>query len=317
MAQFTEIKFPKGLARFLVCDRKMVSKYQTNRTVKLLGFYAALKSTNTCGVIKDFTGQLPDLLAVCKVSRTLFYTRLKQCEKLELLTIKGKHQSAPKICLTSWDKVCEMFDVEFTGHHTINYDLHDTKKTPEHFINLIHLQEKDAQIRQQISKKLSSNPTIKKGYEIYAKLTNNEKPFTATNLFEAQRKSYSEGAPEGVYEVLHQINPDPNRCVKSIQKDFSMKSHRSSTYLKRNLEKRGMISIQKREPSICNYTETLGPLPTNNGFVSVNFFMPSVAKKRAKKDNCYHTWYSKAEGNRKIRTWFITDSVKITPNLIN
>jgi hypothetical protein len=309
------IRFPFGLAKALVDQRKLVLKYETNRVVKAYDTFTCLKSTNICGVISNYTDQLPELTAICKISRTAFYNRIQDCIKLKLITKRGT-----QLHLTSWTKACEMFDVVNTGvFHNINYNLSDTKQTIQHIIAAIALKEKEQIIQLQVAKKLNANPDVKEAYDVYMKhFLKSETEFCPAALFNAQRKSYSEGAPSVLYEALHKINPDCNRTVKSIQKDFGMKSHRSATYLKRNLAKRGLLTIEKRGSAVYNYSP-LKPStiiePSND--LTLAFMVThknGIQGIRAKKSEHHHVWYDKI---KNARTWHITDAITINPKTFN
>ena len=275
--------------------------------------FTCLKSTNTCGVISDYAGQLPDLLTFCKISRTLFYTRLKDCIELKLISRRGDD-----LQLTSWFKACELFDVVETGvFHTINYDLNDTKKTVQHIIAAIALKEQRQIIQTQVSKKLNANPDVKEAYHVYVKhFKQSSTEFSPTALFNAQRRTYSEGAPAVIYEALHKINPDPNITVKSIQKQFGMKSHRSATYLKRNLAKRGLVEIEKRVSSVMNYVRKVdlaqepAPMELMQAYLLVSNDVTKAM--RAKKNVHCHVWYDR---KNNARTWHITDAILINPKI--
>lgn len=315
MSNVQIIRFPVGLAKAIINQRNLVLKYETNRVVKAYDMFTCLKSTNVCGVISNFTDQLPELTALCKISRTAFYTRLNDCIELKLIT-----KADNKLRLTSWKKACELFNVIETGKfHDINYNPDEPKQTIQHIIAIIAMKEQTEIIKTQVDKKLNANPDVKKAYDVYAKhFLKSETEFSPSALFNAQRKSYAEGAPDVIYEALHKINPDTNRTVKSIQKDFGMKSHRSATYLKRNLAKRGLLTVEKRTESVCNYKQTTASAPDEQGKGIILAFLvvpdKGIKAKRARKNDYCHVWYDKA---KNARTWHITDAIKINPSIFN
>lgn len=307
------LRFPVGLAKAIINQRVIVLKYETNRVIKAFDMFTCLKSTNTCGVISNYTQQLPELLAICKISRTLFYTRLKDCIELKLISKRGDD-----LQLTSWFKACELFDVIETGaFHNINYNVNDTKQTAQHIIAAIALKEQRQIIQTQVAKKLNANPDVKEAYHVYVKyFKQSSTEFSPTALFNAQRRTYSEGAPAVIYEALHKINPDPNITVKSIQKQFGMKSHRSATYLKRNLAKRGLVEIEKRVSSVMNYVRKVdsvqepAPMELMQAYLLVSNDVTKAM--RAKKNHHCHVWYDR---KNNARTWHITDAILINSKI--
>ncbi len=309
------LRFPVGLAKALVDQRKMVLKYETNRVVKAYDMFTCLKSTNVCGVISNYTEQLAELMAICKVSRTSFYSRIQDCIKLKLITKRGS-----QLRLTSWTKACEMVDVIETGtFHKINYDLNDKKQTIQHIIAALALKERTEVIQKQVAKKLNANPDVQQAYNVYVKhFLKSETEFSPAALFNAQRKSYAEGAPAILYDALHKINPDSNITVKSIQKMFGMKSHRSATYLKRSLAKRDLLTVEKRGNSVCSYTQTIAKTEEQqpNSLMITFSVVPNngIGAKRARKNEHCHVWYDKIKNSR---TWHLTDAININPKTFN
>ncbi len=309
------VRFPIGLAKVLVSERTLKNKYETNTLVRVIDFYACLKSTNTCGVIKDFPSQLGHLLQVCKVGRSTFYSRLNQAQQNGLLTLDGH-----TIRLTSWRKVCQQHDTNFIGYHTIQYNLNGEERI-QHIITAVALKEHRVIIQQQIDKHITENPDIRPAFDLYAKhFIGTLTEFSPDALYRAQQLSYANGAPQAIYEALHCINPDANITVKSIQRMHGMKSHRSATYLKRVLSKKGIVSVAKRNATVCNYTETVAPQEPSQAVTStiVNFLMmtspdPCMRKIKAKKSKQYHTWYTRPENKR---VWYHPDAISINPNLI-
>ena len=309
------VRFPKGLAKALIGERTLKNKYETNTTVRVVGFYAALKSTNTCGVIKDYTTQLHTLMQVCKVSRSTFYSRLTAAEKAGLLTVQGH-----TIRLNSWRTMCDMHDVTFTGYHTIQYNLNADEKL-QYIITAIALAEHRAIIKTQIDKHITGNPDIRSAFDMYAKhFIGTATEFSPEALFIAQQLSYANGAPQAIYEALHSMNPDENITVKTIQRMHGMKSHRSATYLKRAMQKQGIVTVAKRNATECRYTETVAPQEPSQAVTStiVNFLMvnhpePCMSKVKARKDKNYHTWYVKPENKR---LWHHPDKISISQNLL-
>ena len=314
MKEFHPLRFPVGLAKAIINQRVIVLKYETNRVIKAFDMFTCLKSTNICGVISDYAQQLAELLTICKISRTSFYTRLKDCIELKLVTRRGDD-----LQLTSWGKACELFDTVDTGlFHNINYDLNDKKQTAQHIIAAIAFKEQRENIQNQVSKKLTANPDINIAYNLFMKhIKQSDTAFSPVALFNAQRITYAEGAPPSIYEALHRINPDPNITVKSIQKQFGMKSHRSATYLKRNLAKRDLIKIEKRNSSSLCYVQKVEPAEQIADIMMAALLLAlkdGTKAVRAKKNEYCHVWY---DNEKNTRTWHLTDALTINPKTFN
>lgn len=287
-----EFRFPQGLARSLINRRALVTKYETNRVLKAFDFFTCLKATNVCGVISGFHSQLPMLLPLCKISRSSFYTRLNDCAKLGLLKLDGNN-----IRLHSWDNVCRLYDHEFTYYHKINYDLNNETANFQYFISALALHEQRVIITKQITKKFNQNPEVKKAHDTFAENFLTEVPeYSPASLHELQKFTYAQGAPVIFYDLLHKFNPDPHVTVKTIQKQFGFASHRSATYLKRNLAKRGLITVNKRTAIKHDY---------NNKEV--------LGAHKARKEKAYHTWY---DPGTHSRTWHLTDEILINLEFI-
>lgn len=313
--QLHTVRIPIGLAKALIVERTLKNKYETNSLVRIIDFYACLKSTNTCGVIKDFTKQLESLLRISKVGRSTFYNRLKECQNAGLLI-----HDENAIRLVSWRTVCTRYNVKFQGYHTLNYSIEGNERI-QHIITAIALKEHRTLMQKQVDKHITENPDIRLAFELYAKhFIGTTAELTPTALYRAQQLSFANGAPQAIYEALHSINPDTNITVKTIQRMHGMKSHRSATYLKRVLHKTGIAQITKRTPTQGSYLQKVASSDPPPAQTSAIVNLMHISKEecmrltKLRKKSQYRTWYVRGENKR---VWFHPDKISFNKNLFS
>lgn len=306
-----QVKILKGIAPKLVGIREKRKTYVTSSQLKPFDLLLCLKAMTTAGIIKNYPKQLEEIKLFCKVSKSTFYTRLYQLEKMNLLTI-----TQGTIYLTSWKKIAELYDIDTIEFHTINYDTDKKEQTVEYFLRAIEIEENQQIQLKEAQRKMNKTPELEIAFNSYCNKQNKTAELTLKNLHEIQRETYSTGADD--YDVLHSINPDTNRSAKSIKKAYNFHSIRNTAYLKRQLEKRGLATVTHRLASVCRYAEhaTIKPVGKRNPVsigVIVALVMPGIStKKKGSKSHQYTTWYCK---KNNARIWREVDKIELNTQL--
>ncbi|MCU0442912.1 MAG: hypothetical protein MUE96_10985 [Bacteroidia bacterium] len=221
-----------------MADRQLRNTYQTNRSIKYYGFYCALKSLTSSGLIKDYAEQIELLCEVAKKSRSSFYTYLNECIKLNLIQKNNDH-----LRLTCWDNLIERFNLKDKVFTEYTYDTEQKGQTPEYYLASAEIQENQQYQASNVLKQIRQNPHIKS--ILNEKETNVN---TVEKLQWLQMKTFVNGCggSEAIYSVLHSLNADIHRSVPKLRKAFNLKSNRSVGYLKGQLEERGFAVIKGR-----------------------------------------------------------------------
>jgi hypothetical protein len=235
-----KFKIPQGLAKQIVCERELRTKYQTNRLVRVYGFYLALKSVTTANKIQGYNQQIAELCQYTKTSRATFYNYLNKAERANLLIRKNGD-----LYLTSWDKLFNEHGLTQKSFISYEYDLSNKLQTPEYLIAAAEIQEnQNAQIYA-ICKKIDNNPLLK----FRLSISEDANLQTIHRLQNEQKNSFVFGIPSGSeidYNLLHTLNVDFQRSWRKLRIDFGYKSKLSVTYLKRQLQIRGIAQVGHR-----------------------------------------------------------------------
>lgn len=232
------LKIPQGLSRSIVADRQLRNTYQTNRSIKYYGFYCALKSLTSSGLIKNYAEQIEFLCHAVKKSRSSFYTYLNECIKLNLIQKNNDH-----LRLTCWDNLIERFNLKDKIFTEYTYDTEQKGQTPEYYLASAEIQENQQYQASNVLKQIRQNPHIKSILNEKEANVN-----TVEKLQWLQMKTFVNGCngSEAIYSVLHSLNADIHRSVPTLRKAFNLKSNRSVGYLKGQLEERGFAVIKER-----------------------------------------------------------------------
>ncbi len=233
-----QLKIPQGLSRSIVADRQLRKAYQTNRAIKYYGFYCALKSLTTSGLIQNYVEQLEEICNAVKKSRSSFYNYVNECIKLELIEKENAN-----LKLTSWDKIIERFGIRERNFTAFIYDTDKKEQTPEYFLMSAEIKENQQYQANNVLKQIRQNPQIRN-------ILNEKETSVATvnKLQWLQMKTFVDGCggSEVIYSTLHSLNADIHRSVPKLRKAFNFKSNRSVGYLKCQLEERGFADIKGR-----------------------------------------------------------------------
>lgn len=232
-------KIPVGFASHLVCQRETRNTYQTNRAVKLYGFYALLKTMTSSGVIQNYHKQIADIGALTKKSRSGVYSYIVKCIRAGLLRTDSKN-----IHLKGWEAAVRLNpDCEFIpSYTTVYYDSENELQTPEYLIYACEIAENQQRQTKAVIKQIEENLPLAQTLNVQQTAT----PKDVIALQKLQVFTFVNGRTDNDYSLLHSLNADVQRTAKTLRRTYSMKSRRSVKYLKKQLEKRGVAKVMKR-----------------------------------------------------------------------
>jgi hypothetical protein len=238
------VKVPAGIANVLLCQRKLVNTYETNRTVRTFETFFLLKSLTTSGVIQQYTKQLPWLLLYTKLSRGSFFSRIRQMEDLRLIERKDGN-----LCMASYAFVSEEWGCEKSVFHYLKYNIDDQAKLL-HFIAAVEIGENKTYQHGAFRRKLDKNPVAK--HVIQTEVLRSGADFTRlsdTEYFRQEVVSITVAAFMAGSEILDFLQhhwADDNRRCRTMQRQMNYRSASSVSYWKRCLRAAGVIAYRER-----------------------------------------------------------------------
>lgn len=285
-----KLKILKGLATEACFLREKRNSYETNRALKAFGLWVLLKNETTSGFINDPHKQSENLEKLCKASFRTIRRYVSWAEDYGLIRKSDQNGWA----LSSYSEVCDKYLLKpvFTE---FEYDETDEKKTIEYYLKALEIAENREKQIYTYNKKQKLNPQIKPALEVeaanYGKRAEAIK--TPEDLFKLQKQLFSYGGSHSqTYNVVQNfLNPDFQRSARTIRKAHKFKSVLSVTYMKRQLEKRGFATIEKRSPVLCNYKQ--------NGIND-----EAVRGRKANAGRRYRQ-------DLAIASWFMTDKIQL------
>lgn len=232
-------KLPHGLASHLVNQRELRTVYQTNRAVKVYGFFALLKTITESGVIKNYHSQITDIGTLTKKSRTGVYTYISQCKTIGLLKVNGGN-----LYLNSWQDAVNTVDCAYYSglYTTLQYDTTHDKQTPEYLIYAAEIKENQDRQTLAVIKQIENNLPLANTLGV----GQNVQPKHVMELHKLQVFTFVNGKSENDYSLIHSCRADVQRTAKTLRKTYGMKDRRSVKYLKMQLAIRGIATIAKR-----------------------------------------------------------------------
>lgn len=233
-------KIPQGLAKQIVAQRELRTTYQTNRLIKVYGFYLALKTVTTANKIQNFSSQTALLCNYTKTSRASFYSYLKKAEELKLLFRKEGD-----IHLLSWDQLFKTHGLSQKCFTTFEHDLLNKNQTPGYLVVAAEIHENQNTQIHAVIQKIDNNPLLK----FRLNINDGANLQTIQRIQVEQKNSFMHGLPSGSeigYEMLHLLNVDFQRNWRKIRTDYAFKSKLSVTYLKQQLQIRGIATVSHR-----------------------------------------------------------------------
>lgn len=243
MTNIRTISIPFELARFATWQRDQVQKYQTNQVIKALDTWLVLKHETRAAIIQDWNKQKAQLLAICKVSESIFRHRLKLLAEMQLIQF-DRHNI--RIC--SWNDLATIIGIKIDNKFSVQYDTTNKQRLQDW---LIAAEIKDNQNRQDYSilKKVNENPLIKQDFVnamISAgadskQLKNADYFLSWLNVL--YRQDFVKAS--AIHDLLVLIRPDNNRGVKTMADHWTAKHPTTVSYWKRVLQKAGIAYISK------------------------------------------------------------------------
>lgn len=236
------IKVHTDLLNFAVQGRNLVNRYKTNRTVKVIAFYALLKTVTTTGVIHKYTEQ-PELRKLTKYSRNGFKDLVQDLINTGLATVTSNN-----LKLASWTDAVQVIGQKYEPKFTyIDYKTENNTKLYYYFLPAEIANKKAAQEKIAIHR-LKENSTLKQATDSLISKLYKVDPETLTDqqyldaVYQIQVYQFTSGTLTN--EVM-KFNPDCNRSASKLKQDWQFKSTLSITYWKRKLQQLGLICIEQ------------------------------------------------------------------------
>ena len=237
------IQIPYELARYIVGQRSLVTRYETNALIKALDTWLVLKAETKSSFIQGWNQQKQYLLSLCKVSESIFRARLKILQDLQLVQY---NRNDIRVC--SWDRLATQFEIDIQAKFTVQYSIHDKKRIQDW---LIATEIKDRQNRQayKILQKVNKNPEIEMAFIAAIIKAGGDRnrlsdPVYFINwLMILYRNDFIMGSD--IHDLLVEIRPDTNRGVRTMANHWKCKSPTTISYWKRILQRSGIVDISK------------------------------------------------------------------------
>jgi len=225
-----KVKVYNELVTKIVQNRKLCKVYQTNRLIRPISSYFALKSTITSGVIQNYSRQSPALSQFLGITRATFFKQIKILETLGL----AKRFPSGALVLTPYKKMMEIFDFVSEETTILNY-------TPgQHKLYMVleglPIQQKIKDQERALTNRIDSAPGVK---EYLEKTISN---FNRETLLAQQILNFINNTPDDLQDFF---NADNQLKARTIFGMFQFKSYRSVSYLKKKLKKAGICDVEK------------------------------------------------------------------------
>jgi len=240
------VKILRGVLPHIIDKRQITGKkkrYTTNREILAFGLYSALKSLTTSSKISHYHNQLNKLARYCKVSPNTFKTYLKYAQEFGYLRYDSKTEI---IQLVSYQTICNKFKIN-KEFHQIKYNTNDKQKTWRYILTALEIKEQKQKQFHMIWQKLCKNPPLKTALLKQPGVTKRNIRRTLLNY---QEQLYKQGSKnEQLYQyrnILFSINADTERTRQNIKHTYGYKSEHSVYYLKKQMVKRGIATVEKR-----------------------------------------------------------------------
>jgi len=254
------INVPYDLARYLVSQRKLVRKYETNQEIRALDTWLVLKHETSSGHIQNWNKQKAWLCRICKVSETILRHRLKVLADMQLIEY-DRH--VIRVC--SWQIFAERLEIDISNYLTVNYCIDDKQRVHEW---IIATEIEDNKQRQEfvLIAKLNKNPECKRALEDAciragadkAKLQNID--YLLSWLRVCYLNDFMQGSD--IHDLIIEFRPDNNRSVKGMQRAWNTKCKTTVSYWKKIMKKHRVIDwaslqVESKERMRNKYCEVL------------------------------------------------------------
>ncbi len=238
----TLVKIPARLPSALAKTRQTGTKYKTTRAWKIFAAFALLKSLTTSGKIQNKYKSKHSFICYlaenCRVSRSTMERLLEEMSSAPWHLVKWHKND---IVLRSWKSIC----IEYKCSQRNQYHLKVSNEAPlHHVLKVLVFYEGKKRMAFRYAEKIKENNLTE---AISNKLT--FRPANIEQLAEAILKAqiFSYKKRSESFDYWHNLgNPDFNWNVWTIKRHFGFSCTRSSTYLKKLLEKQKLIAVEKR-----------------------------------------------------------------------
>lgn len=243
-----KVNIPESIIIELLANgSQMRNKYQTNRRLQLYSVLLLLKSQTKSGVLHYLSTQIKDLSKYCKISRSNLYTKINELESEGLVTKSGN-----KLILSSWNTICEKLHTVYSSKEviTIKYDTANKDQTLPYLIRGLEIAVNNTWQVYGFAKKITQNPHTKDNVFMVA-----NQPYSLSSHEKAIRRTFEKGAPKHISDSIHQSNPIVGRNSASIRIAQGYRSRLQATYLKRQLELRGIAIVHEGKKYNVRFSE--------------------------------------------------------------
>lgn len=239
-----EVKIPVELAKYAVWQRKLVTKYETNQVIKALDTWLILKALTRSSLIQNWNKQKAHLLAVCKVSESIFRHRLKQLAKMQLVTADRQN-----IRLCSWEQLATALDIDIKEKKIpLPYDTTNTQKISQWLIasEIAENQERqDYMILKNLNKIPERMTAVTAALLAFgADQARLKEPGYLLSMLRALYLHDFQQATD-IHDLLVEVRPDNNRGIKGMADAWKCKHPSTVSYWKKSLSKAHIIDVQK------------------------------------------------------------------------
>lgn len=222
--------------------------YHTNREIKIWSFYFLLKAVTTSSCIHNWREEKQMLLTWTQMEERSFYRYLKFLEEKKLATVDKFHS----IRLVSYQDAAHILDIVYSGTYTVEFNpyKYNGKQTFQHFLRAEEIEDRKNEQLTGMMNKLDKNPALK--VDIILMLVRlgaseerlkNDSVYFQQRLLKCQQWLFKTGSD--VLSYIYTRRADINRSVKKISDDHCYRSSSSVSYMKRIMEKHGIITIDK------------------------------------------------------------------------
>ena len=250
MIQELTISIPVELARLATTQRTLANKYQVNNFIRCIDTWLVLKAITRSGIIQDWNKQKKELLQLCKVSETIFRSRLSWLHKKNFLCYDKKN-----IRIASFDSLAKILEIDLSKKYSFPYKI-DNKQRVQEWIIATEIQDNQQRQDYMILKRVNKNPEFKMQLTIAmindgadrARL-NKEPEYFLSRMKSLYIADFIQASD--IHELLIDVRPDNNRGVKGMQRSWNTKSAQTVSYWKKILQSVGIIDISKFQVQSC------------------------------------------------------------------
>ena len=215
---------------------------------------------------------------------------------------------------SSWANVAEKYDITTIKFHIAIYDTEKRKQTIEYFIRSAEIKDNKESQHKQVNRRIDKTPEIKTAFEQFQTKQGKKVDNSLEAMHQVQKDTFATGAAE--YDVIHSINVDTNRSCKGIQRTYNFHSNRSASYMKGQLEARGMATITNRVDPVCRFSGIAASSKKERGKTtsigSVMNLINPVKVKKGIKNSRFTTFF---KNNAKV--WRLVDDIQINKSLFS